>query len=74
MMNDYIHTGDQVYIDYSKLFYSGIYLFLICEFGEDNDGPFEVVETDPIINFSKIIIDNRLLFVTNDILKKLTGS
>lgn len=27
-MNDYIHTGDQVYIDYSKLFYGGIYLFL----------------------------------------------
>ncbi|MEF3692267.1 MAG: hypothetical protein V3574_04415 [Candidatus Moraniibacteriota bacterium] len=46
----------------------------MLRFGENNEGPFEVIEAHPFFDLSEIVIGDERVLIANDILKKVTWS
>ncbi|MFZ2154258.1 MAG: hypothetical protein WAV16_03440 [Candidatus Moraniibacteriota bacterium] len=66
-----LKPGDQVVFGPMKSFQPLFYVKFADFFGEQEEGPFEVVQSYPLFNYTEIIVGGRHIWIDNDFIKKL---
>jgi hypothetical protein len=66
-----VKIGDLVVFGPVKIFYPFFYHEFFQEFGEFEEGPFEVVDVHPVFNATEVLLGERRILIPNDLLKKL---